>query len=161
MGWVLAHALHLNIPFSSTPKATICVDAQCGHVRGISVSFATLEAIHMNESFESLFARDSYSGTSDEKTRKMITAILRRFGERGTQTGIAQALGVADSTIYRIFKDQDHLTMICSSLVQLGFKLVPDADFTVDQKAFEFTTTVVARVMADPEMSKKVLSASE
>ncbi len=156
---VFAQAPHLKIPFSSAAKLISCVDAQLGQVSGISVWSATLEAIHMFEN--PLFVREPDSSClgSEERTRKMTSLILRRLREPGTQTVLANALGVAESTISRLKSEQ--LEHFCGLLAHLDLKIVPESDLSVDPRAFEFTTYIAGRAMGDPEVCRKLLLSSD
>lgn len=155
---VFAQVQHLKVPLSSTAKFVSCVVAQFGHVTGISLSFAIREAIHMFEN--PLFIRESDSSClgSEERTRKMTSLILRRLREPGTQTVLANALGVAESTISRLKSEQ--LEHFCGLLVHLDLKVVPETDLSVDPRAFEFTTYIAGRAMGDPEVCRKLLLTS-
>ena len=99
------------------------------------------------------------SMSPQEKSRKIVSTILKAIEENGKQTALATAMGVADSTITRM--KGEVLDNFALMLAHSGLRVVPASHICVSPEMFHATTTIVQRAMADPDVARKLLREEE
>ena len=84
--------------------------------------------------------------TPAERAKKAHSMVLHRMAD-ATQTALAVAMGVSESTVNRI--KTERLEEVLQMLAHLGLKVVP-ADFKcVNPEAYAFLTSTHERVMRE------------
>lgn len=81
--------------------------------------------------------------------------ILKRLQESGSQTVLANAMGVSESTISRLKTEQ--LEQFALVIAHLGLKVVDIEKVCVDREAYESMTYIASKAMSDKDISKKLI----
>ena len=95
------------------------------------------------------------SSNPADRARKSYSTVLQRLQTPGTQTAIAAAMGVSESTISRMKTEQ--LEHLCLLLAHAGLKIVSIEKVCVDAEMYAALSCIASRAMADEETSRKLV----
>ena len=100
------------------------------------------------------------SSSPAERARKISSTILHATQRDATQSALAAAMGVSESTVSRMLAPA-HLDQMAILLAHAGLKVVPVERICVDPQMYEAMTRIASRAMADTETAQRLVWGDE